>query len=134
MQEELNVKRVSWVEDLAKYQVSGVVNEAETETWLELDKHLTPALEAEGLSREVIRVVQKARKDAGLSVDDRILLTLSTDDTKLSSAIDTWSDSIMAETLTTASLAEDQSADYTTTVKVAGSALKLELAKAEVRK
>ena len=134
MQEELNVKRVSWVEDLAKYQVSGVVNEAETETWLELDKHLTPALEAEGLSREVIRVVQKARKDAGLSVDDRILLTLSTDDTKLNSAIDTWSDSIMAETLTTASLAEDQPADYTTTVKVAGSDLRLELAKAEVRK
>ena len=134
MQEELNVKRVSWVEDLAKYQASGVVNEAETETWLELDKHLTPALEAEGLSREVIRVVQKARKDAGLSVDDRILLTLSTDDTKLNSAIDTWSDSIMAETLTTASLAEDQSADYTTMVKVAGSALRLELAKAEVRK
>ena len=134
MQEELNVKRVGWVEDLAKYQVSGVVNEAETEVWLELDKHLTPELEAEGLSREVIRVVQKARKDAGLSVDDRILLTLSTDDTKLNSAIDTWSDSIMAETLTTASLAEDQSAEYTTTVKVAGSALKLELAKAEVRK
>ena len=134
MQEELNVKRVSWVEDLAKYQVSGVVNEAETETWLELDKHLTPALEAEGLSREVIRVVQKARKDAGLSVDDRILLTLSTDDTKLNSAIDTWSDSIMAETLTTASLTEDQPAEYTTTVKVAGSALRLELAKAEVRK
>ncbi len=133
MQEELNVKRVSWVEDLAKYQVSGVVNEAETETWLELDKHLTPELEAEGLSREVIRVVQKARKGAGLSVDDRILLTLSTDDTKLNSAIDTWSDSIMAETLTTASLTEDQSAEYTTTVKVAGSALKLELAKAEVR-
>ena len=134
MQEELNVKRVSWVEDLAKYQVSGVVNEAEAEAWLELDKHLTPELEAEGLSREVIRVVQKARKDAGLSVDDRILLTLSTDDTKLNSAIDTWSDSIMAETLTTASLAEDQPAEYTTTVKVAGSALKLELAKAEVRK
>ena len=134
MQEELNVKRVSWVEDLAKYQVSGAVNEAETEAWLELDKHLTPELEAEGLSREVIRVVQKARKDAGLSVDDRILLTLSTDDTKLNSAIDTWSDSVMAETLTTASLAEDQPAEYTTTVKVAGSALKLELAKAEVRK
>ncbi len=134
MQEELNVKRVSWVEDLAKYQVSGVVNEAETEAWLELDKHLTPELEAEGLSREVIRVVQKARKDAGLSVDDRIVLTLSTDDTKLNSAIDTWSDSIMAETLTTASLTEDQPAEYTTTVKVAGSAWRLELAKAEVRK
>lgn len=134
MQEELNVKRVSWVEDLAKYQVSGAVNEAETEAWLELDKHLTPELEAEGLSREVIRVVQKARKDAGLSVDDRILLTLSTDDTKLNSAIDTWSDSIMAETLTTASLTEDQPAEYTTTVKVAGSALRLELAKAEARK
>ena len=40
----------------------------------------------------------------------------------------------MAETLTTASLTEDQPAEYTTTVKVAGSALKLELAKAEARK
>ena len=39
-----------------------------------LDKTLTDELKAEGFSRELIRVVQSARKKAGLSVDDRIKL------------------------------------------------------------
>ena len=39
-----------------------------------LDKTLTDELKAEGFARELIRVVQAARKKAGLSVDDRIKL------------------------------------------------------------
>ena len=46
---------------------------------LQLDKTLTPELRAEGFARELIRVVQSARKKAGLSVDDRIKLSLSID-------------------------------------------------------
>ena len=42
-----------------------------------LDKNITPVLKAEGFSRELIRVVQAARKKAGLSVDDRIKLYVS---------------------------------------------------------
>lgn len=42
-----------------------------------LDKTITPELEREGFVRELIRFVQSARKKAGLSVDDRIKLSVS---------------------------------------------------------
>ena len=42
-----------------------------------LDKTLTPELLEEGKAREIIRAVQSARKHAGLSVDDKIKLSLS---------------------------------------------------------
>jgi isoleucyl-tRNA synthetase len=41
-----------------------------------LDTTLTPELEAEGVTRDLIRLVQQARRDAGLQVSDRIALTL----------------------------------------------------------
>ncbi|MAD34337.1 MAG: isoleucine--tRNA ligase [Planctomycetes bacterium] len=42
---------------------------------LVLDTRVTPALEAEGIARDFVRLVQQARKDAGLHVSDRIHLT-----------------------------------------------------------
>jgi isoleucyl-tRNA synthetase len=41
-----------------------------------LDTAVTPELEAEGITRDLIRLVQQARRDAGLQVSDRISLTL----------------------------------------------------------
>jgi len=41
-----------------------------------LDTTVTPELLAEGLARDLVRVVQQARRDAGLSVSDRIQLTI----------------------------------------------------------
>ncbi|MCK9919704.1 MULTISPECIES: isoleucine--tRNA ligase [Microbacterium] len=45
-----------------------------------LDTATTPALEAEGLARDVIRAVQDMRKAAGFDVSDRISLSLRFDD------------------------------------------------------
>jgi isoleucyl-tRNA synthetase len=41
-----------------------------------LDTQLTPALEAEGYSREISRKVQSSRKDVGLVKDDKISLAI----------------------------------------------------------
>jgi isoleucyl-tRNA synthetase len=41
-----------------------------------LDIRVTPELAAEGTARDVVRIVQQARRDAGLAVSDRIRLTV----------------------------------------------------------
>lgn len=51
-----------------------------TEGIVLLDTQVTPELEAEGLARDVIRVVQQARREAKLDVSDRIVLEIGTDD------------------------------------------------------
>ncbi|GAA4358887.1 isoleucine--tRNA ligase [Angustibacter luteus] len=50
------------------------------EGFVVLDTEVTPELEAVGVVRDVIRVVQQARRDAGLHVSDRIRLTVAGDD------------------------------------------------------
>jgi isoleucyl-tRNA synthetase len=50
------------------------------EGFVVLDTDVTPQLEAVGVVRDVIRVVQQARRDAGLHVSDRIRLTVVGDE------------------------------------------------------
>ena len=88
IQEEVNVKLVEVTCDL---KASSLL--------LELDTKITPALKSEGLSREVIRQVQEARKSAGLDIDDRIDLGVKSDDADLGKAIKTHAAEIQAETL-----------------------------------
>ena len=65
-----------------------------------LDTEVTDALQREGLARDVIRVVQQARKDARLDVSDRIVLTVDGDD-QVVKALDEHHDLIAGETLAT---------------------------------
>jgi isoleucyl-tRNA synthetase len=45
-----------------------------------LDTEVTPELAAEGTARDVVRLVQQARRDAGLHISDRIVVSLGVPD------------------------------------------------------
>ena len=125
MAEELNVKEIRWIESLDEHLADYDVTEGviKPEGWVEISKHLTPELKREGLMREVIRHVQSARKKAGLQVDDRIMLQLTTDDEQLHQAINEHAELIAAETLATFG----QGDAYSTTVAIEGAELQITL-------
>jgi isoleucyl-tRNA synthetase len=52
-----------------------------------IDTTVTPELRREGLAREVIRLIQEARKSDGLDVTDRIALRWSAGDAELAAAL-----------------------------------------------
>jgi len=52
-----------------------------------IDTAITPELRREGLAREVIRLIQEARKSDGLDVTDRIVLCWSARDPELAAAL-----------------------------------------------
>ena len=88
--DELNVKSVEIVTD----------SESESaQPSVVYDLTITPELKREGLMREIVRHVQSARKQAGLQIDDRIVLSISSDDSEISQAVDAFADVIKAETL-----------------------------------
>jgi isoleucyl-tRNA synthetase len=112
--EELNVKKVKRGEKLT------------------LDLKVTPTLRREGLMREVIRHVQNARKQAGLNVDDHILLSLTADTEDLKRSIDEYGEVIVAETLAGELTGEVYS--YEIDVTIEGEPLKISLQKNEITK
>jgi isoleucyl-tRNA synthetase len=65
-----------------------------------LDTAVTPDLHAEGLARDVIRVVQQARRDAGLDVSDRITLVVAASP-EVRAAVETHGEFVAGETLAT---------------------------------
>ncbi|MBK6599371.1 MAG: hypothetical protein IPG25_16445 [Proteobacteria bacterium] len=77
--------------------------------------------------REVVRYVQAARKNAGLNVDDRIVLSFTTDIEELQQAIAEHDSTIQAETL--AVLLGDVTAGHEETVKIEGMELQVCLKK-----
>ena len=92
--DELNVKSVKAVTG-SELDVS----EASAQPSVVYDLNITPELKREGLMREIVRHVQSARKKAGLQVDDRIILQLTTNDDQLRQAINEHRATIAAETL-----------------------------------
>jgi isoleucyl-tRNA synthetase len=65
--------------DLALKAIEGTASAAlrSNDTVVALDVEVTPDLQAEGRARDLVRLVQQARKDAGLAVTDRIALVVA---------------------------------------------------------
>ncbi|HLI45142.1 MAG TPA: isoleucine--tRNA ligase [Acidimicrobiales bacterium] len=63
-----------------------------------LDLTTDPELEAEGLARDLVRLVQKARREAGLEVSDRIELTVEAGEA-LTEQLRPWAGFVGAEVL-----------------------------------
>ena len=132
MAEELNVKEIRWIENLDEHLADYDVIEGmiKPENWIEISKQLTPELKREGLMREIIRHVQSARKKAGLQVDDRIQLGITSSDAEVTQAVNVFADTIKAETLAVklGSAAADDMEKYD--VKVDGKSVEIYLKKA----
>ena len=96
-----------------------------------LNTQLTPELVREGLARDVIRLVQNARKNAGLEVSDFIRVGLETSD-NLKDAVeahrDTIAKEVLARELTTTHLADA----YEESLEVEGTPLTVTLKKLAV--
>ena len=114
-------KLAEFYEDIIRDEVN--VKEVENGEEYELDKALTEELKEEGFVRELIRVVQAARKKAGLNVDDRIKLMTTY---KLKKE---WAEVLTTETLAV-SLVNEGNYEYDEVVKVEGEQGTISLEKA----
>jgi len=64
-----------------------------------LNTELTDELTAEGMVRDVVRHIQVLRKDQGLELEDRIVLSYATENSFLAEAMSSWKDYVTSETL-----------------------------------
>lgn len=64
-----------------------------------LSTALTPELIREGMARDFVRHVQQLRKDADLQIEDRIVISYSTDDSDVTAVVQEWRKYISGETL-----------------------------------
>lgn len=95
-----------------------------------LDINITPELEAEGIARDLVRMVQEARKSAKLNVTDRISLSLGLPD-KLASAIKSHQQYLMEQVLADSVNYGEISAGYNIAQTLDGVEIKIGISLAE---
>ncbi|MEI6581428.1 MAG: isoleucine--tRNA ligase [bacterium] len=111
--EELNVKKV-------QYQKSDDIS-------VDIDTAITPSLKNEGIARDIVRNIQSCRKEAGLQIENRIKLSLSSDSAEIASAVDEFEKLISLETLTQHFSSRPEGYQFAKTVSVEGHELTIEL-------
>ncbi len=95
------------------------------DTVVQLDTELTDELRAEGMARDLVRLVQQARKDRGLEVTDRISLSVRLPE-PVASAFRTWEADVAAQVLAT-TVEHDADGDLTVSGEIDGQAVAFDL-------
>lgn len=72
---------------------------AYSEAMVMLDLNITSELEVEGIARDLVRLIQQARKDSGFDVSDRVKLEVIADDKLINLALKNFGDYIQDQTL-----------------------------------
>jgi isoleucyl-tRNA synthetase len=83
--------------DIVEHEKEQFAKATVQDVTLFLDVTITPALEAEGLARELIRRIQSMRKEFNLAVEDRIITEIALDAIK-QAALEAWKEHIKEET------------------------------------
>ncbi|MCX6661105.1 MAG: isoleucine--tRNA ligase [Euryarchaeota archaeon] len=83
--------------DIVEHEKEQFAKATVQDVTLFLDMTITPALEAEGLARELIRRIQSMRKEFNLAVEDRIITEIALDAIK-QAALEAWKEHIKEET------------------------------------
>ena len=94
-----------------------------------LDTNITQSLKNEGLSRDIIRNIQQARKDSGLEVENYIKLSLKSESTIVNDAIEQCEKLIQNEVLATTLITSGDNYEYIKEVKIEGEDLSISLEK-----
>jgi len=113
--DELNVKSLDW-------------QEVGEEMNVELDTVITPELKLEGLRRELVRFINMMRKDANLSLSDRAVVYILTDNEELKTVIKSAKNALLKDTLSD-DIIEGEGDGETKVVKIDGLEVKLSLVK-----
>jgi len=114
---------------VAAQSIEGWLVESAEGLTVALDTTLTPALINEGLAREFVNRVQNMRKDAGLSVTDRIRIYYESAG-RLADAVGRMSDYIKSETLATQMNSGRDSAEHWQKCEIDGEACEIGISKA----
>ena len=96
--EELNVKGVEFADSMAQLDKPGFVVNSEGNFGVAINTDISPALQAEGLAREIVHRLQTMRRSAGFDIADHIT-TYYQGDTYVKQVMADFADYIKQETL-----------------------------------
>jgi isoleucyl-tRNA synthetase len=88
IKDELNIKELSFEVDKEKENIEVV-----------LETSLSPDLIAEGLKRELIRVINNLRKNSGLTIEDKVTIHYLSSESEFEEVIDKYRDELKREVL-----------------------------------
>jgi isoleucyl-tRNA synthetase len=100
----------------------------ENDVTVVLDIELTPLLIQEGMFRELVRVLQVARKEAGFNVEDRIIVHLETAGENLQKVVNDYQTKIMQDVLVN-EFTNAGEFTYHKTAEIAGEEIKISIRK-----